>query len=72
MKRNNINRIFKLGLSALLIAFVGSSCVKSVSGRTDFEGLQPTVLLAEGGLANLAHRPLHCLRLMNQIHYIFT
>jgi Domain of unknown function (DUF1735) len=54
MKRNNINRIFKLGLSALLIAFVGSSCVKSVSGRTDFENLQPTVLLAEGGLANFS------------------
>jgi hypothetical protein len=54
MKRDNINGIFKLGLSALLIAFVGSSCVKSVSGRTDFENLQPTVLIPEGGLANFS------------------
>jgi len=58
MNRNNINRIFKLGLSALLIAFVGSSCVKSVSGRTDFEGLQPTVLIPEGGLANFGSQTI--------------
>ena len=52
MKRNNINRIFKLGLLAWLVVIVGSACVKSVSGRTDFENLQPTVLISEGGLQN--------------------
>ncbi|HET7001739.1 MAG TPA: DUF1735 domain-containing protein, partial [Puia sp.] len=52
MKRNNLIAIFKLGLLAWLVVIVGSSCVKSVSGRTDFESLQPTVLISEGGLQN--------------------
>jgi Domain of unknown function (DUF1735) len=53
MKRNNFNRIFKLGLLSMAVAFIGQSCVKSVSGRTDFENLQATVLIPEGGLQNL-------------------
>jgi len=52
MKRNNFLGIFKLGLLAWLVVIVGSSCVKSVSGRTDFENLAPTVLIPEGGLQN--------------------
>jgi Domain of unknown function (DUF1735) len=52
MKRNNFIGIFKLGLLAWLVVIVGSSCVKSVSGRTDFESLAPTVLIPEGGLQN--------------------
>ncbi len=52
MKRNNINRFFKLGLLSLVVAFTGSSCVKSVSGRTDFENLTPNVLIPDGGIAN--------------------
>src|ERR1700749_4683650 len=52
MKRNNINGIFKLGLFSLALTIFGSSCVKSREGRTDFENLQPTVLISEGGLQN--------------------
>ena len=52
MKRNNINSILKLGILSLTVAFVGSSCVKSVSGRTDFSNLAPTVLIPEGGMQN--------------------
>jgi hypothetical protein len=52
MKRNNFNRIFKFGLLALSVAFIGGSCVKSVSNYTNFENLQPTVLIPDGGLAN--------------------
>jgi hypothetical protein len=52
MKRNNFIGIFKLGLLAWLVVIIGSSCVKSVSGRTDFENLKPTVLIPEGGLQN--------------------
>lgn len=53
MKRNNINRFLKLGFLSLLVAAIGSSCVKSREGRTDFENLQPTVLISDGGLSNL-------------------
>jgi hypothetical protein len=53
MKRNIINRFLKLGLLSLLVAVFGSSCVKSREGRTDFENLQPTVLISDGGLSNL-------------------
>jgi hypothetical protein len=52
MKRNNINRIFKLGLFSLALAAIDWSCVKSREGRTDFENLTPTVLISEGGLQN--------------------
>jgi hypothetical protein len=52
MKRNYLNKISKLGLLSLVVAFIGQSCVKSVSGRTDFENLAPTVLIPEGGLQN--------------------
>jgi hypothetical protein len=52
MKRNNINRIFKLGIFTLALAIIDSSCVKSRDGRTDFENLKPTVLISEGGLQN--------------------
>jgi len=52
MKRNIINRIFKLGLFSLVVAVIGSSCVKSREGRTDFDNLQPTVLIPEGGTSN--------------------
>jgi hypothetical protein len=52
MKRNNINRIFKLGLFSLVVAVIGSSCVKSREGRTDFDNLQPTVLISDGGSSN--------------------
>jgi hypothetical protein len=53
MKRNNLISIFKLGLLSMLVAVIGGACVKSVSGRTDFESLAPTVLIPEGGLQNL-------------------
>jgi Domain of unknown function (DUF1735) len=53
MKRNNINRFLKLGFVSLLVAGLGSSCVKSREGRTDFDNLQPTVLISDGGLSNL-------------------
>src|SRR3954464_8297540 len=52
MKRNYLIKISKLGLLSLVVAFIGQSCVKSVSGRTDFENLAPTVLIPEGGLQN--------------------
>ena len=52
MKRNNIISIFKIGLLPMLVAVIGQSCVKSVSGRTDFENLAPTVLMSDGGIAN--------------------
>lgn len=52
MKRNNIKRFFKLGLLGLLVATIGSSCVKSREGATDFTNLQPTVLIPEGGMSN--------------------
>jgi hypothetical protein len=58
MKRNNYIRILKLALPALLVVFVGTSCVKSVSGRTDFEDLKPTVLIPEGGLQNFSSSAL--------------
>jgi hypothetical protein len=53
MKRNYFNKISKLGLLTLAVGVIGQSCVKSVSGRTDFENLAPTVLIPEGGLQNL-------------------
>ncbi len=49
MKRNNYNMFFKLGLLALVVAFIGSSCVKSREGRTDFDNLTPNVLISDGG-----------------------
>src|SRR4249919_2875080 len=52
MKSNNLFRFFKLGLLFFATALIGSSCVKSVDGRTDFENLKPTVMIPEGGLAN--------------------
>jgi hypothetical protein len=52
MKRNNLISIFKMGLLPMLVAVIGQSCVKSVSGRTDFENLQPNVLISDGGMAN--------------------
>jgi Domain of unknown function (DUF1735) len=52
MKRNNIDRIFKLGVFSLVMAVIGSSCVKSREGRTDFDNLKPTVLIPEGGISN--------------------
>ncbi len=52
MKRNYFNKISKLGLLSLMVGVIGQSCVKSVSGRTDFENLAPTVLISEGGLQN--------------------
>jgi hypothetical protein len=58
MKRNNINRFFKLGLFALMVATIGFSCVKSREGRTDFENLKPTVLIPEGGLSNFGSQTL--------------
>jgi hypothetical protein len=54
MKRININKIFKLGLLSFSVVTMGTSCVKSVSGRTDFDNLKPTVLIPEGGIANFA------------------
>jgi Domain of unknown function (DUF1735) len=54
MKRININKIFKLGLLSFSVIAMGTSCVKSVSGRTDFDNLKPTVLIPEGGMANFA------------------
>ena len=58
MKRNNINRFFKLGLFALMVATIGFSCVKSREGLTDFSNLQPTVLIPEGGLSNFSGQNL--------------
>jgi hypothetical protein len=58
MKRNNINGIFKLGFFSLVVAVIGSSCVKSVSGRTDFSNLSPTVLIPEGGSSNFKSNAL--------------
>jgi hypothetical protein len=52
MKRNNLISIFKIGFLSMLVAVIGQSCVKSVSGRTDFENLAPTVLMSDGGMAN--------------------
>src|SRR5450631_1864461 len=52
MKSINLVRFFKLGILSFAIALIGSSCVKSVDGRTDFSNLKPTVLIPEGGLAN--------------------
>ncbi len=49
MKRNNIISFFKIGLLPMLVAVIGQSCVKSVSGRTDFDNLAPTVLISDGG-----------------------
>ena len=54
MKRNNIISFFKIGLLPMLVAVIGQSCVKSVSGRTDFDNLAPTVLISDGGLPNSA------------------
>ncbi len=52
MKRNNYNMIFKLGLLFSLVIIAGTSCIKSRPGATDFTGLQPFVLIPEGGLQN--------------------
>jgi hypothetical protein len=52
MKRHNSNMILKLGLLFSVLAIVGSSCVKSRPGATDFSNLSPTVLIPEGGLQN--------------------
>jgi hypothetical protein len=54
MKRNKLNKILGLVLLGFLVTIVGTSCVKSVSGRTDFENLAPTVLIPEGGIANFS------------------
>jgi Domain of unknown function (DUF1735) len=54
MKRNKLISIFKTGLLSMLVAVIGQSCVKSVSGRTDFENLAPTTLISDGGLANFS------------------
>jgi len=58
MKRNNLIGIFKLGLLSMLVAVIGQSCVKSVSGRTDFEDLSPTVLISDGGVPNFKQNAL--------------
>ncbi len=58
MKRNNLISIFKIGLLLILVAVIGQSCVKSVSGRTDFENLTPTVLMSDGGIANFQSNAL--------------
>jgi hypothetical protein len=58
MKRNNLISIFKIGLLPMLVAVIGQSCVKSVSGRTDFESLAPTVLMSDGGMANFTANAL--------------
>ena len=52
MKSNILIRFFKLGILSFAVSLIGSSCVKSVDGRTDFDNLKPTVLIPEGGLAN--------------------
>ena len=54
MKRNNLISIFKTGLLSMLVAVISQSCVKSVSGRTDFENLAPTTLISDGGMANFS------------------
>ena len=54
MKRNNYNMFFKLGLLALVVAFISSSCVKSREGRTDFDNLTSNVLISDGGESNFA------------------
>jgi Domain of unknown function (DUF1735) len=58
MKRNNIISFFKIGLLPVLVAVIGQSCVKSVSGRTDFDNLAPTVLISDGGLPNFKSNAL--------------
>jgi hypothetical protein len=55
MKSNNIISFFKIGLLPVLVAVIGQSCVKSVSGRTDFDNLAPTVLISDGGLPGSAN-----------------
>ena len=52
MKRYNLISVFKLGFLSLLVAVIGQSCVKSVSNRTDFDNLAPTVLISDGGVPN--------------------
>jgi len=58
MKRSNLFGIIKLGLLSMLVAVIGQSCVKSVSGRTDFENLAPTVLISDGGVPNFKSNAL--------------
>jgi Domain of unknown function (DUF1735) len=54
MKKNIINKFFIPGILFLSVAMIGTSCVKSVSGRTDFENLGPTVDIPEGGISNFS------------------
>jgi hypothetical protein len=58
MKRHNSNMILKLGLLFSVLAVIGSSCVKSRPGATDFSNLSPTVLIPEGGLQNFSTQAL--------------
>jgi hypothetical protein len=58
MKISNMNKIIKLGILSLMVSVVGSSCIKSVSTGTDFSSLKPTVLIADGGIANFSSTAL--------------
>jgi Domain of unknown function (DUF1735) len=49
-KLNNIHKLLTTGAGILCIAFFFSSCLKSRMGETDFNALQPVVLIPEGGL----------------------
>ena len=52
MKRNKFNSLLKLVLFAFALAVVGTSCVKSREGFTDFSNLKPNVLISDGGMTN--------------------
>jgi hypothetical protein len=59
MKRlNNIHKLLITGAGILSVVFLFSSCLKSRSGETDFSGLQPVVLIPEGGLAAFGSQAL--------------
>lgn len=51
-------RFFKLGILLFLTFSLFNSCVKSRDGRTDFSGLQPVVLIPEGGMGAFTSQAL--------------
>src|SRR5689334_14375777 len=56
--RKNINSYLTIFAACIVVMAALSSCVKSRSGETDFSGLQPTMMIREGGLAKFSSQAL--------------
>jgi hypothetical protein len=58
MKRINKYKLLTRGAGLFIMAFLLNSCLKTRSGETNFSGLQPVVLIPEGGLAAFSSQAL--------------